>query len=176
MRNNKINLKQYLSIVLLLCTYKIYILLFQGVVTLISAKLRNWQYYSPLTPTAVCTWLTFEIQFLNHFQCSSFCPVPQCISYNCPWGTWMVINDVISTGCVHLSTVVLLLELMLLGVWDVKVWENSVHVLLNAVKDSSEIINCQCGLCMTGESVCVCVCVCVCGGGRAQMWSVWVSV
>ena len=73
----------------------------------------------------------------------------------------MVINDVISTGCVHLSTVVLLLELTLLGVWDVKVYENNVHVLLNTIEDSSEIIDRQCGLCMTGECVCVCVCVCV---------------
>ena len=82
----------------------------------------------------------------------------------------MVINDVISTGCVHLSTVVLLLELMSLGGWNVKAKENIVHVSLNAIKNSSEIIDRQCGLCMTGVSVCVCVCVWrwIC----AQMWSV----
>ena len=80
----------------------------------------------------------------------------------------MMINDVISTGCVHLSTVVLLLELMSHGGWDVKVFENPVHVLLNIIEDSSEIIDCQCGLCMTG----VCVCVCVWRWTCAQMWSV----
>ena len=64
----------------------------------------------------------------------------------------MMVNDVISTGCVHLSPVVLQFELTLLGVWDVKVYENIVHVL-NAIEDSSEIINRQCGLCMTGECV-----------------------
>jgi hypothetical protein len=50
-------------------------------------------------------------------------------------------NDVISIGCVHLSTVVLLLELTPLGVWDVKPLSDIVHVLLNTVKDSSEIID-----------------------------------
>ena len=81
----------------------------------------------------------------------------------------MVINDVISTGCVHLSTVVLLLELILLREWDMKVKENIVHIpLLNAIEDSGEIIDRQCGLCMTGE----CVCVCVWRWTGAQMWSV----
>ena len=83
----------------------------------------------------------------------------------------MVINDVISTGCVHLSPAVLLLdELMSLGGWDVKVYENIVHVPLNTIEDSSEIIDRQCGLCMMGE--CVCVCVCVWRWTCAQMWSV----
>ena len=86
----------------------------------------------------------------------------------------MVINDVISQGCVHLSSAVLLLELMLLGVWDVKGFEDRawVHIIHpHTIKDSSEIINYQCGLCMTGE----CVSVCVCVWRRwtyAQMWSV----
>ena len=84
----------------------------------------------------------------------------------------MMVNDVISTGCVHLSTAVLLLELISLGGWDVKVKENRDHELLNIIEDSSEIINRQCGLCMTGECVCVCVCVCVWRWTCEQMWSV----
>ena len=64
-------------------------------------------------------------------------------------------NDVISTGCVHLSTTVLLLELLYLGVWDVQQLSNIVHVLLNGIQDNSEIIDCQCGLCMTGKCMCV---------------------
>ena len=70
----------------------------------------------------------------------------------------MMINDVLSIGCVLLSPVVLLLELLSLGDWDVKVYENRVHVpSLNTIEDSSEIIDRQCGLCMMGECVCVCV-------------------
>ena len=38
-----------------------------------------------------------------------------------------------------------------------KVINNIVYVLLNAIEDSGEIIDRQCGLCMTGECVCVCV-------------------
>jgi hypothetical protein len=58
-------------------------------------------------------------------------------------------NDVISIGCVHLSAVVLLLELKLLGVWDVKTSSNIAQVVLYTIEDSSEIIDRQCELCMT---------------------------
>ena len=71
-----------------------------------------------------------------------------------------MMNDVISTGCIHLSSVVLLLELTLLGVWYVQPLSDIVHVLQNAIEDSSEIIDYQCGFYMTGECVCVEVDIC----------------
>jgi hypothetical protein len=53
----------------------------------------------------------------------------------------MVTNDVISIGCVHLSTVTLLLELTLFVGWDANPVANYAHVLLDTVEDSSEVID-----------------------------------